>query len=108
MISQFNSYKGIKKLIITENGAAFEDNVLNGEVDDPERLSYLQEYIKEVHRAKEEDLGIAGYFVWTFIDNFEWAEGFYPRFGLVHNNFKTQKRLIKTSGKWYSSFLKNH
>ncbi|WP_273275200.1 GH1 family beta-glucosidase [Maribacter polysiphoniae] len=108
MISQFNSYEGIKKLIITENGAAFEDNVLNGEVHDPERLSYLQEYIKEVHRAKEEGLGIAGYFVWTFIDNFEWAEGFYPRFGLVHNNFKTQKRLIKTSGKWYSSFLKNH
>ncbi|MBD0779269.1 beta-glucosidase [Maribacter sp. ANRC-HE7] len=108
MISQFNAYKGIKKLIITENGAAFEDTVLNGHVDDPKRLSYLQEYIKEVYRAKKAGLVIHGYFIWTFTDNFEWAEGYYPRFGLVHNNFNTQKRLVKTSGKWYSTFLEGH
>ena len=46
-----------------------------------------------------------GYFVWTFLDNFEWAEGFYPRFGLVHTNFKTQERIIKQSGYWYKQFL---
>ena len=48
-----------------------------------------------------------GYFVWTLMDNFEWAEGFYPRFGLVHVDFATQKRVIKNSGRWYSQFLKN-
>jgi beta-glucosidase len=49
-----------------------------------------------------------GYFVWTLLDNFEWAEGYKPRFGLVYVDFATQKRIIKTSGKWYSNFLKNN
>ncbi|WP_282055560.1 GH1 family beta-glucosidase [Maribacter luteus] len=105
MIAQFNAYKGIKKLIVTENGAAFEDTLINNTVDDKQRQSYLQEYIKEVYRAKKEGLAIDGYFVWTFTDNFEWAEGYYPRFGLVHIDFETQKRTIKNSGIWYSGFL---
>ncbi|NNE75477.1 MAG: family 1 glycosylhydrolase, partial [Pricia sp.] len=105
MLSQFNAYKGIKKIIVTENGAAFDDHVRNGEVDDSERLAYLQDYIKQVHKAFRDGLKVSGYFVWTFCDNFEWAEGYYPRFGLVHIDFATQKRTIKASGKWYSRFL---
>lgn len=105
MISKYNAYEGINKLIITENGAAFEDKVVHGKVDDRLRLSYLQAYIKEVYRAKKEGLRLDGYFVWTFTDNFEWAEGYRPRFGLVYNDFDTQKRIVKSSGKWYKEFL---
>ena len=106
MITQFNAYKNIKKIIITENGAAFQDTFKNGKVHDPQRLSYLQQYLKEVHKAKKEGLKVSGYFAWTFTDNFEWAEGFYPRFGLVYVDFKNQKRIVKSSGKWYREFLR--
>lgn len=105
MIAQFNRYTGIKKLIITENGAAFEDQLKNGEVHDPDRLSYLQKYLSEVRKAQIDGHNVSGYFAWTFTDNFEWAEGYYPRFGLVHMDFETQKRTVKTSGKWFKEFL---
>ena len=106
MISKFDAYEGVQKIIITENGSAFEDHLENGKVDDIERTQFLQSYLKQVQRAKSDGHNVAGYFVWTFTDNFEWAEGYYPRFGLVHINFKTQKRTIKSSGKWYSQFLR--
>ncbi|SHE37099.1 beta-glucosidase [Arenibacter palladensis] len=105
MIKRFNSYKGVKKIVITENGAAFEDEIYQGGVHDEERLSYLQAYLKQVHRAKREGLRVDGYFVWTFTDNFEWAEGYNPRFGLVYVDFNNQQRIIKSSGKWFSHFL---
>ncbi len=107
MIAQFNKYKGVKKIIITENGAAFTDKLSNGKVHDLERLHYLQSHIQQVHRAKKDGFNVDGYFVWTFTDNFEWAEGYRPRFGLVHTNFETQERIIKSSGKWYKGFLEN-
>lgn len=106
MLCKFSSYKGVNKLIITENGAAFEDHVINGEVHDTERKDYLQKYIAEVLKAKQEGINVQGYFVWSFTDNFEWAEGFLPRFGMVHIDYESQKRIIKDSGKWYKSFLK--
>lgn len=105
MIRKFNAYNGVKKIIITENGAAFEDHLNDGKAHDPDRLLYLQNYLEQVHRAIEEGLEISGYFVWTFTDNFEWAEGYYPRFGLVYVDFETQKRIIKSSGKWFKDFL---
>ena len=105
MIAKFNAYKGVNKIIITENGAAFDDNPQDENVHDHQRLSYLKQYLGQVLKAKSDGLKIDGYFVWTFTDNFEWAEGFYPRFGLVHVDFQNQKRLIKDSGKWYADFL---
>lgn len=105
MICKFNAYRGINKIIITENGAAFEDSLNDNEVCDPDRLMYIQDYLEQVHRAKVEGMEISGYFVWTFTDNFEWAEGYYPRFGLVYVDFNTQKRIIKLSGKWFREFL---
>lgn len=107
MLSQFNAYKGVKRIIITENGAAFEDTVQNDEVHDSKRLSYLQDYLEQVAKAKADGLKVDGYFVWTLTDNFEWAEGYYPRFGLVYVDFPTQQRIIKTSGKWFRDFLKS-
>jgi beta-glucosidase len=106
MIKKFNSYKGLNKIIITENGAAFNDFLENEFVDDRERLTYIQSYIQQLYKAKTEGLKIDGYFIWTFTDNFEWAEGYYPRFGLVHVDFDTQKRIVKNSGRWYADFLK--
>ncbi len=107
MIKQFNNYKGVNKIIITENGAAFKDTLENGLVNDVKRVNFLKAYLKQVYKAKRKGLKIDGYFVWTFMDNFEWAEGYKPRFGLVHVDFNTQKRIVKASGKWYSKFLNN-
>ena len=87
------------------NGAAFKDTIEGEVIPDTDRLNFLQQYLGEVLKAKQEGLNIHGYFVWTFTDNFEWAEGYHPRFGLVHINFKTLKRTIKESGKWFSKFL---
>jgi beta-glucosidase len=107
ILKKYSSYKNIPRLIVTENGAAFPDVVMNGEVHDPKRIQYLNDNISQVLRAKKEGVNVDGYFIWTFLDNFEWAEGYYPRFGLVHVDFETQKRIVKSSGKWYAAFLKN-
>ena len=107
MIKKYSDYPQIKKIIITENGATFKDKVENGRIVDTDRLNFLQHYLNQVLKAKNEGLNIHGYFVWTFTDNFEWAEGYFPRFGLVHIDFNTLKRTIKESGKWFTNFLSN-
>ena len=107
MLKKFNAYPQIKKIIVTENGAAFPDKVINGKVNDTKRTQYIQEHIAQVMKARKKGLKIDGYFVWTFTDNFEWAEGYHARFGLVHIDFDTQKRTIKNSGYWYRDFLSN-
>jgi len=106
ILKQFNQYSNIKKIYVTENGAAFPDEVKDGRVDDPKRVAYLQNYLEQVLKAKNEGCKVSGYFVWTLTDNFEWAEGFHPRFGLIHVDFETQKRIIKSSGQWYADFIK--
>lgn len=105
MIKKFNQYSQIKKLMITENGAAFPDFMINGVINDEERTKYIQDNLKQVLRAKKEGYKIEGYFTWTLTDNFEWAEGYHPRFGLIHVDFESQKRTIKQSGLWYANFL---
>lgn len=105
ILKQFSNYKNIKKIIITENGAAFKDELLNGSVNDEKRVQFLKDYLQQVLKAKNEGVPVNGYFVWSFLDNFEWAEGYRPRFGLVHVDFKTQQRTIKNSGLWYKEFL---
>lgn len=108
MIKQFNQYKEVKELYITENGAAFKDRIIDGKINDEKRVNYLKSYIEQVLRAKQEGLKIDGYFVWSLLDNFEWSEGYTPRFGIIHVDFETQHRTIKKSGKWYSSFIKDY
>ncbi len=106
MLQRFNSYQGIKTIYVTENGAAFPDKVVNNEVNDLERVTYLKEHLEQVLKAKNNGVRVAGYFIWTLTDNFEWAEGYAPRFGLVYVDFKTQQRIVKSSGRWYARFLK--
>ncbi|MDP9047536.1 MAG: family 1 glycosylhydrolase, partial [Bacteroidota bacterium] len=107
MIKKFNTYPQIKKLYITENGAAFPDSVEDGKINDDKRIDYLRSHLQQVLKARDEGYNVSGYFVWTLTDNFEWAEGYHPRFGLVHIDFNTQQRTIKSSGYWYAQFLKN-
>lgn len=105
MIKKFGAYPNVPKIYVTENGSAFPDTVANGKVADLQRLEYLQSHLAQVLRAKREGRNVHGYFVWTLTDNFEWAEGYHARFGLVHVDFETQHRIVKTSGKWYGAFL---
>lgn len=106
ILKQFDKYPAIKKIYVTENGAAFPDEVEDGKVDDPKRVEYLQNYLQQVLKAKNEGCKVSGYFVWTLTDNFEWAEGYHPRFGLVYVDFDTQQRIIKSSGQWYADLIK--
>ena len=106
ILQKFNAYPQIKKILITENGAAFPDEVNNGRVDDPKRTAYIQANLRQILKAKQEGLKVSGYFVWTLTDNFEWAEGYHPRFGLIYIDFQSQQRIIKNSGHWYADFLK--
>lgn len=106
MLHQFDQY-GVPEIIVTENGAAFHDELTGNAIHDVKRKKYLQDHIAQVLRAKQDGVKVNGYFVWSFTDNFEWAEGYEPRFGLVHVDFATQKRTIKSSGFWYSELVKS-
>lgn len=105
-LQQFANYPNVKRIIITENGSAFADQINQaGEVADVERQAFLRASIGQVLRARREGVPVEGYFAWSFTDNFEWAEGYGPRFGLVHIDYETQRRTVKGSGRWYSRFL---
>jgi beta-glucosidase len=92
---------------ITENGAAFSDIVDHQSlVLDPERREYFQEYISAAGTALEAGVPLAGYFAWSLLDNFEWQEGYSKRFGLVYVDYPSQKRIVKDSGRWYRSFIR--
>jgi len=94
-------------IFITENGSTYEDTVLqDGSVNDEQRKSYLQRHLAAVLEAIKIGLPIQGYFAWSLLDNFEWAEGYSKRFGLTHVDFQTQQRRLKASGEWYRNFLK--
>lgn len=105
MIKKFSQYEGVKKIIITENGASFFDELKTNVVNDKERIHFIQSYLQQVLSAKQEGCKVEGYFIWSLTDNFEWAEGYKQRFGLVHVDFDSQKRTIKNSGHWYRDFL---
>jgi beta-glucosidase len=93
-------------LLITENGAAFDD-VLDGAdvVEDPPRVAYLREHIAAVERAKAEGVDVRGYYVWSLLDNFEWEWGYEKRFGIVFVDFPTQRRIPKRSALWYRDLI---
>jgi beta-glucosidase len=93
-------------IFVTENGAAFGDvRVHDGCVHDPERLDYLRTYLEAVGRAVEGGAPVKGYFVWSFLDNFEWSQGYAKRFGLVYVDYPTQERVPKDSFYWYRDFI---
>ncbi|KYP15034.1 GH1 family beta-glucosidase [Flavihumibacter sp. CACIAM 22H1] len=106
IIRRFWKYGAIKEIMITENGAAFKDSLQQGRVNDQDRINYYHQYLDALFSAKREGVKLGGYFAWTLMDNFEWAEGYEARFGLVHVDLKTQLRTVKESGFWWRDFLK--
>ncbi|MGW0120607.1 GH1 family beta-glucosidase [Streptomyces sp. NPDC003327] len=93
-------------LVITENGAAYDDYAdPSGRVKDPERVAYLRSHLAAVHRALADGVDVRGYFLWSLLDNFEWAYGYSKRFGIVHVDFATQRRTPKDSARWYGEVI---
>ena len=96
-------------IYITENGLSCADVVsLDGKVHDPQRIDFLQRYLRCYKQAAESGVDVRGYFHWCFTDNFEWAKGYTDRFGLVHCDFETQQRIIKDSGYWYRDVIQSN
>jgi beta-glucosidase len=93
-------------LYITENGAAFEDGEeVDGRVEDPARVEYLRGHVAAVRRAIAAGVDVRRYFVWSLLDNFEWERGYAQRFGIVHVDFGTQRRVPKRSALWYRDHI---
>ena len=105
LLLQVHEDYDVPPLYITENGAAFADSRRNGTVDDPARVSYLERHIEAIAGAVEAGVPVAGYFVWSLLDNFEWSRGYSQRFGLVYVDFETLERLPKSSYGWYRDFI---
>jgi beta-glucosidase len=95
-------------LYITENGAAYRDQLVDGRVADVDRIRYLQSHIAAMADAREAGVDVRGYFVWSLLDNFEWADGYSKRFGLVYVDYETQRRTLKDSAIWYRGFCGEH
>ncbi|UJP41321.1 glycoside hydrolase family 1 protein [Cellulomonas palmilytica] len=94
-------------LAVTENGAAFYDTVSeDGRVHDVERVSYLHDHVDAVGEAIEKGVDVVGYFVWSFLDNFEWAYGYDRRFGVVRVDYDTLERTVKDSGRWFAELVR--
>jgi beta-glucosidase len=98
------------KMYITENGASFPDVLIDDQsgaaVHDPDRLKYLQDHFTAARLAMRDGVKLAGYFVWSLMDNYEWAFGYSRRFGITYVDYPTQRRILKDSGKWYQQFLR--
>jgi beta-glucosidase len=102
-----NRYPEHPPIYISENGAAFVDTVeSDGSINDRERTEYIQGHLAAVAEARNAGVDIRGYFLWSLLDNFEWAYGYDKRFGLVHVDYATQQRTPKASFRWYQQFIR--
>jgi beta-glucosidase len=100
---------GNPELYVTENGACYDDELpATGFVLDNDRIAYLRDHLAAARHALAAGVRLRGYFVWSLLDNFEWAEGYSRRFGVVYVDFKTLKRTPKASYHWLAEFIKNH
>ncbi|NRA55418.1 MAG: beta-glucosidase [Gammaproteobacteria bacterium] len=104
LIGLHTRYK-LPPIFITENGAACDDHLIDGTVNDDQRCRYLQQHLQMVDQASREGVVVKGYFAWSLMDNFEWAQGYSQRFGLVHVDYQTQVRTLKKSAHCYKALL---
>ncbi|WP_096187134.1 GH1 family beta-glucosidase [Evansella halocellulosilytica] len=95
-------------IYITENGSCYNDEPVDGKVNDTGRIDYLKQHLISLHRSIESGVNIKGYLTWSLLDNFEWAEGYSKRFGIVHVNYRTLERTKKESFYWYQKFLETN
>jgi len=105
LLVSMNKRYTLPPIYITENGAAMPDTIKDGKVNDVDRCDYFQSHLNAVNEAIMSGVDIRGYFAWSLMDNFEWAEGYLKRFGIVHVDYETQKRTIKASGLAYRELL---
>jgi beta-glucosidase len=94
-----------KAMYITENGAAYDDQLVNGKVDDPKRIAYLYGHLGAAQQAIAAGAALRGYFLWTLMDNFEWAYGYTRRFGIVYTDYPSLTRIPKSSFAWYKKVI---
>jgi beta-glucosidase len=100
---------GVKELYITENGASSSDQIASdGHVYDSDRVMYLRNYLGQLHRAIAEGVPVRGYFLWSLLDNYEWADGYSKRFGIIYVDFATQKRTPKLSAAFYKEVIREN
>lgn len=104
-LERWHAYDTGARLVVTENGSAYPDEVVDGRVHDGRRIAFYEDHLAEVRRAIADGMPIDGYFCWSLMDNFEWAEGYVPRFGIVRVDFDSQERIVKDSGYWFQRFL---
>lgn len=98
-----------KPILVTENGMAGIDWVSrDGKVHDPQRIDFLERYLGEYCRAAGDGVDIRGYYLWSLLDNFEWAQGYSQRFGIIHVDYKTRKRTLKDSALWYKKVIETN
>jgi beta-glucosidase len=106
MLERVGGRVGDLPLLIMENGVAYPDELTgSGPIQDPKRIDYISRHIDAIRDARERGVNVTGYFLWSLLDNFEWARGYDKRFGIVHVDRTTMKRTIKASGNWYRDFL---
>lgn len=105
LLTSLNARYDLPPIYITENGAAMADKLVNGEVADNDRIDYYEAHLCALSDAIDAGVNVAGYFAWSLMDNFEWAEGYVKRFGLVYVDFETQTRLFKHSAHAYKLLL---
>ena len=100
-------YPDLPPVYITENGCSYPDGPdAAGVVDDQRRVSYLDSHLKAVGEAIAEGVDVRGYYTWSLLDNFEWAQGYVERFGIVHVDYETQQRTPKASYHWYADVIR--
>lgn len=93
---------------LTENGAAFDDEAVDGVVHDANRIDFLESHIAALATMRSRGMDVRGYFAWSLLDNYEWSEGYAKRFGIVHVDYETQKRTPKDSAHWYADLIRSH
>jgi beta-glucosidase len=106
VITQAHHRYKLPAIYITENGAAFDDELQGNAVHDEARKDYLKSHVAAVLQARDDGAPVQGYFVWSFLDNFEWALGYSKRFGIVYVDYESQQRIIKDSGVWYGELAR--
>jgi beta-glucosidase len=108
VLARCHAYGRFPRLVVTENGAAFPDHLADDRVRDPRRVEFYRLHLEQVLRAVRDGIPVDGYFSWSLMDNFEWAEGYGPRFGITYVDYPTQRRIVKDSGRWFQQFLSPH
>jgi beta-glucosidase len=108
LLHWINDRYGAPEIVLTENGCAFDDVLVNGQVDDWQRIDFLQRYLRECHAAIGEGIRLKGYFLWSLMDNFEWAFAYTKRFGIYYVDFATGERIPKRSAAWYAGVVKRN